>query len=80
MKHKVSVTTCANVLVHVVPVEVLQLLGREIDAGNLISVMVGRMEAITIVDVDWRVRMARPVARDFDLRSRQRDFVEDSAN
>lgn len=80
MKHKISVTASADVLVHVVPIKVLQLLGRKIDAGNLISVMIWRVEAIAIVDVDWRVRMPRSVARDFNLRARQRDFVEDSSN
>lgn len=80
MEHEVRVTASADVLVHVVPVEVLQLFGREVDSGNLVGVMVWRMEAITIVDVDWRVRMSWTVSRDFDLRARQRDFVEDSSD
>lgn len=36
------------------------------------------MEAIAIVNIDWRVRMSRTVTSHLNLRSSQSDFVEDS--
>lgn len=69
LKHEICVASRANVLIHVVPVEVLKLFCREIDPGDLVSIMIWRVKSITIIDIDWCVRMSRTVARHFDLRA-----------
>lgn len=80
MKHEVSVSTGANILVHYIPVKVLQLLRGEVHAGNLIRFMIWGVEAIAVIEIDWCVRMPRPVARYFDLGSGQCDFMEDPSD
>lgn len=80
MKHEVSVSAGANILVHYVPIKVLELLRGEVYAGHLIWLVIWGVEAIAVVKIDWCVWMPRPVARYFDLGSRQCDFMEDSSN
>lgn len=67
-------------MIHVVPVVVLQLLRRKIHARHFVVVVVGRVEAIAIIDIDGRIRMPRSVSRDFYFCTVERDFVEDSAD
>lgn len=70
MQHKVSVAPRADILIHVVPVEVFEFFGCEVNARYFVSVMVRSVEAISIIHVDGAVRMSRSVARNFDLRTR----------
>jgi hypothetical protein len=67
MQCEISVTSGANVLVHVIPIEVFELLCREVHSRYLVSVMIGCVEAIAIVEIDGGVRMSWAVARDFDF-------------
>lgn len=78
MKSEISVASRTNILVHVIPVEVLKLLCREIDPRNLVGVMVRRVKPIAVIDVYWWIRMSRAIARHFNFRPGQGDFMEDS--
>lgn len=54
----VRVAACADVLVHVVPVKVFQLLGGKVDAAHLVRIVLRSMEPVPIVDVDRWIWMA----------------------
>lgn len=65
MQHEICVASRANVLVHDVPVEILQLLRGEIHPRNFVCVMIRCVKAVPIVDIDWTVRMTRSIACHF---------------
>ena len=67
MQREVCISSCANVLIHVVPIEIFKLFCCEVHTGNLVCVMIWCVEAITIVEVDWRVRMSWAIACHFDF-------------
>lgn len=58
MQRIVRVPTGADVLVHIVPVKVFQLLRGEVHTAHLVRVVLRCMEAIPIVDVDRWIGMA----------------------
>lgn len=57
-KREVSISARAYVVVHIVPVVGLELLGAERDPRDLVGVVVGRVEAVAVVDVERRVRVS----------------------
>lgn len=76
----ISITARANILIHIVPVEVLQFLGGEIDARHLICIVLWRLKTIPIVDVDRWIWMSGPEPCHRNHRLVQYNFMENSAD
>lgn len=57
-KKEVRVTPSTYIVVHVVPVVVLEFLGGEGDPGHLVRVVVGGVETVAVVDVERWVGMS----------------------
>lgn len=59
IQRQLKVTAGANIMVHVVPLEVLQFLCRKVDAGHFVRVVIGCMEAVPVAHIDRGIGMPK---------------------
>lgn len=76
----VCVTARTNILIHKVPVEILQLFRCEINAGYFIGTVLWCLEAIPIINVDRWIWMAWSISCHRNFRFHQWNLVENASN
>lgn len=76
----VSIAARANVLIHIVPIEILQFLGGKINARHFVCIVLRCLETIAVVNINRCVRMPWSISGHRDLGITQCNLMENSAN
>lgn len=79
-QYKIGIAACTNILVHVIPIEILQFFGGEVNARDFVLHVLWRLEAITVINVDWWVWVTWFEAGNCDDRVEEDYFMENTTD
>lgn len=76
----VSIAARANVLIHIVPIEILQFLGGEVNARHFVCIVLRCLETVAVVNINRCVRVPWSIPGHRDFGVSESNLMENSSN